>query len=129
MLLSKKQDTAENVTEFVASLKQMTKDCVFTAISAEDYKSEMLLNAFVSGLRDESIHQRLLEATELTFDQALTKARALELAQENTQQYRVSNACNSVANTNENMVASTGTPKQGALNDITASTILTQTGR
>ena len=49
----------------------------------------MLLNSFVTGLKDASIRQRLLEATELSFDQALAKACALELAQENAQQYHL----------------------------------------
>ena len=52
LLLTRKQGTAERVTDFVASLKQLTKDCVLTTVTAEAYKSEMLLNSLVIGLKD-----------------------------------------------------------------------------
>ena len=47
----------------------------------------MVLNAFISGLNDASIRQRLLESDDLTVEQAHDKARVFELAKKNSDKY------------------------------------------
>ena len=74
MLLSRKQESAETIDDFTTNLRQLTKDCQFKAVTAEEYSNEMLLNAFVNGLNDNTIRQRLLETTDLSFDKAYDQA-------------------------------------------------------
>ena len=61
ILLNQKQDTSETISDYVASLKQLTRDCDFKPVTAQVYREEMLLNAFVGGLSSDIIRQRLLE--------------------------------------------------------------------
>ena len=83
MLVSRKQESGETIDDYTTDLRQLTKDCQFKAVSAEEYSDEMLLIAFVNGLSDTTIRQRLLETTDPTFDKAYDLARSLELAKRN----------------------------------------------
>ena len=83
LLLSKKQESGQSIDDFVVSLHQLTKDCDFKDVSAEEYSNQMVLNAFISGLSDGHIRQRLLQSEDLTFEKAYDTARSLELAKKN----------------------------------------------
>ena len=98
ILLNQKQNTSETISDYVASLKQLTRDCDFKQVTAQQYREEMLLNAFVGGLVSDVIRQRLLEEDDLTFDKAVTSARAQELAQRNNKCYQKNNDSHFVAN-------------------------------
>ena len=87
-LATHKQSSGEDIDEFLQTLKQLGKDCKFTAVSAEVHLQEAVRDAFISGLSSQPIRTRLLENNTLTLDQAFSQARALELAQKHSQTYR-----------------------------------------
>ena len=89
LLLSNKQGANESIDDFVTRLRQLTKHCDFKAVTAAEYINEMLLNAFVSGISDHNIRQRLLEVTSTSFDEAYKVARSLESTKSNSQRYDV----------------------------------------
>ena len=106
ILLNQKQDPSETISDYVASLKQLTRDCDFKQVTSQQYHEEMLLNAFVSGLSSDTIRQRLLEEDDLTFDKAVKSACALELAQRNNKSFQKNNDSQFVALVSDSSVAS-----------------------
>ena len=75
------QQTGETVSEYLQILNQLSRDCNFTDVKAEDYRKEYIRDAFIRGLKCPRIRQRLLVNTLLTLDEAFEQARALELAE------------------------------------------------
>ena len=69
------QKQGENMTEFLAQLRQLATHCKFG-----NYLNEALRDRFVCGLRDEAIQRKLLSETDLTLSRALELARGLEVA-------------------------------------------------
>ena len=61
LLSTRKQKSGENLDQFLNNLKTLAKDCNISAVNAEQYKSEMIRDAFINGLVSNSIRQRLLE--------------------------------------------------------------------
>ena len=51
------------------------------------HEEESVRDAFISGLRNPAIRQRLLESSDFTLDQACKTARSLDAAQKNAEQY------------------------------------------
>ena len=49
------------------SIFEWVKDCDFKTVSFEQYKTEMIRDAFINGLQSNQIHQRLLEIKLLTY--------------------------------------------------------------
>lgn len=86
-LASRQQLTGETVDQYLHALKQLSKDCTFTAATAEVYKQEYVRDSFISGLTNTRIRQRLLENATLTLDEAYNQARALELAEQQSASY------------------------------------------
>jgi hypothetical protein len=86
-LASRSQQHGENINEFYQTLNQMSKECDFKAVSAEQHKSEYVRDAFIRGLRCPNIRQRLLENKTITLEDALEQARSLELAQIHSASY------------------------------------------
>ena len=68
-------------------LRKLSKDCNFRAVAAEQYKQEMIRDAFINGLLSHAIRQRLLENRELELATAFEQARTLDLAQKNSEAY------------------------------------------
>ena len=102
-LATRRQQGSETLEEFLqAALHQLSKKCDLQAVSAEQYRQELVRDAFITGLASSTIRQRLLEnqalcdvkpyhhqaQTKLTeiFDQAI----ALDLAQRNSEAYTYS---------------------------------------
>ena len=80
-----RQDPEESIADFLA-LKQLAKDSsTFSAVTANEYREEMIRDSFINGLASPSIRQRLLE------DDNLTLTRAAELADTLDRSYRQSN--------------------------------------
>ena len=86
-LSTKKQLSGETLPKFCQSLHVMSKDCDFKNISAEDYRKELIRDAFINGLNSHTIRQRLLENSELTADQAFDIAISLSAAQQHSEAY------------------------------------------
>ena len=86
-LATRKQQGSESVDQYVLAVKLMAKDCVFKAVTAEQYAEEAVRDSFISGLSSSVIRQRLLEKLSLTLEEAVQQARSLELAQLNADMY------------------------------------------
>jgi len=87
LLATTKQQQGQTLDEFLQTLRRMSKDCNFRAVAAEQYKQEMVRDAFINGLLFHVIRQRLLENRELDFATAFEQARTLDLAQKNSDAY------------------------------------------
>lgn len=86
-LASRSQQGSETVGEYLQALKQLSKDCEFKPVSAEQYKNEYVRDAFIRGLKSARIRERLLENTTINLNDAFDQARALELAELNSASY------------------------------------------
>ena len=92
LLMITKQKNNESLAEFARTLKERSKDCNFQAVTAEQHRDKMMRDAFIGGLSNPSIRQRLLEEEEeLHFQEALTKAEALDRAQRQSHSFFDSN--------------------------------------
>ena len=89
-LATRKQQQNEDLDQFLQSLKILSKDCKFTAVSANVYAEEAVRDAFISGMASQQIRTRLLENNTLTLDDAFSQARALESAHKHSLTYKTS---------------------------------------
>ena len=71
---------SESVQEFVARLRQLSRDCKF-----ETFLEEMIRDRLVCGVNSDSIQRRLLAEAELTLKQAIDLSVAMETAGQNLQ--------------------------------------------
>ena len=86
-LATARQNESESVDEFVLRINKLGQDCNFVAVNAQQYRDDMKRDSFISGISSRFIRERLLENQTLTFTQAYEKARALEIAKLNSEQY------------------------------------------
>ncbi|GFX05058.1 putative retrovirus-related pol polyprotein from transposon opus [Trichonephila clavipes] len=86
-LSTRNQQTEETVSEYLQILNQLSKDCDFTNMKAEEYRKEYIRDAFIRGLKCPRIRQRLLENASMTLDQAFEQARTLESAEVHAASY------------------------------------------
>ncbi|GFU64967.1 uncharacterized protein TNCV_4460301 [Trichonephila clavipes] len=78
----------ETVSEYLQILNQLSKDCDFTDVKAEEYRKVYIRDVFIRGLKCLRIRQRLLENTSMTLDQAFEQAaRTLESAEVHAASY------------------------------------------
>ena len=87
LLATRRQQCSETLDVFFQNLRKLSKDCKFKAVSAEQYRDEMLRDAFINGLLSPEIRQRLLENDKLTMDSAFDKASSMDVAQRNASAY------------------------------------------
>ena len=81
------QEPGESIDQFLVALKKLAKDCNFQAVTAEVYRSELVLDSFISSLSSSYIRQRHLEHNTLTQEEAYRQALALESAQMKSNAY------------------------------------------
>ena len=81
LLATRRQQPGESLDEFLQSLRKLSKDCNLKAVSAEQYREELLRNSFINGLYSSLIRQRLLENKTLSLQTAYDQANSLDLAQ------------------------------------------------
>lgn len=86
-LFSRKQQEGETFGQFRLALFELSKQCQFGAVSAEVHEQECVRTAFISGIRSDSIRQRLLEATQVLTD-TLALADTLETAELNSKLFQ-----------------------------------------
>ena len=65
------------------------KDCNLKNVTAEQYREELVRDSFINGLLSPLIHQRLLENKQLDLQTAFDQANALDLAQKNSEAYKM----------------------------------------
>ena len=86
-IATRRQQSGESLDEFLLELRRLSKDCNLKAVSAEQYKEELVRDSFINGLSSPLIRQRLLENKTLTLDQAYSQATSLDVAQKNSVAY------------------------------------------
>ena len=59
-LSTRKQQNGETLDSFMQALS-LSKDCQFREVSSNEYREEAVRDAFLNGLHDSKIRQRLLE--------------------------------------------------------------------
>jgi hypothetical protein len=91
-LATRRQKPGESIDQFLQILHLLARDCGFKAVSAEENLQSHVRDAFISGLESPVIRQRLLENQTLTLNQA----RALDVAQRNSETYNMSTIINSI---------------------------------
>lgn len=87
-LATRKQIQGESVSKYLESLKILSKQCNFKSVSAEVNRNDCIRDAFIAGLLDSTVRQRLLESSNLSLKDAFTQARSLELAQHQSRYYQ-----------------------------------------
>ena len=87
LLATRKQKPGESLQDFLQSLHSLSKDCNLRNVTAEEYRRELVRDAFINGLSSHHIRQRLSENAELSIDQAYRSAMSLQLAQEHSSAY------------------------------------------
>lgn len=86
-LTNRRQQPNESIDQYLEALKILSKDCSYTAISAEEYRNESIRDSFISGLTSSYIRQRLLEKASHSLDDVYETARSLDLAILHSQEY------------------------------------------
>ena len=74
LLATAKQAVGQTLEDFRRTLNKLSKDCNFKAVTAAQYKLEMIRDAFINGLSSNDTRRRLLEEKDLTFDKAFELA-------------------------------------------------------
>ena len=87
VLATRKQQPGESIKEFLQSLKILSKDCSLEAVTAEQYREDLIQNAFNNGLSSSVIQQRSLEKDELNLQQTYELAFSLNRAQQQSSAY------------------------------------------
>ena len=97
VLNSTRQNAGEPTREFAMRLELLARDCNYQAVSVLEHRNQATLVAFISGLDNPKIRQRLLETEDLTLLQAVTKAEILQRAEDNALEFRKESAEGMVA--------------------------------
>lgn len=87
LLATRKQQPGESISEFLQNLRNLSRDCGFRAVTAIQYKEELIRDSFINGLSSSYIRQRLLENSRLTLETAFDQANSLDRAQQNSEFY------------------------------------------
>ena len=85
-----KQEHGQSLDQYLQKLKNLAKDCNFTACTAEVHRDEAIRDAFISGLISPHIRQRLLEKSSLDLKTAFDDAITLDMAERQSHSYRSS---------------------------------------
>ena len=75
LLTTAKQEVGQSLDDFFLTLTKLSKDCNFANVTGEEYRKQMIRDAFINGITSHSIRQRLLENAELLLEQAFETAR------------------------------------------------------
>ncbi|CAB4035831.1 Hypothetical predicted protein, partial [Paramuricea clavata] len=89
LLATRGQKSGETLTEFLQELRKLSKDCNLKNVTAEQYCEELVRDYFINGLLSPLIRQRLLENKQLDLQTAFDQENALDLAQKNSEAYRM----------------------------------------
>ena len=87
VLATRKQKQGENLRDLFQQLHVLSKDCNIQAVTAEEYRNELVRDAFINGISSHVIRQRLLENNELTVERAFQIACSLKTAQQHSEAY------------------------------------------
>ena len=82
MLATRRHKSNETLAEFSQSLKKLSEDCIFEAVTGEQYRIEMVRDFFIYGMASLAVRQRLLENEDLNLERAYDLTLSLNRAQE-----------------------------------------------
>ena len=98
LLATCKQELGQPLDLYVQKLKSLAKDCNFKQVSSQQNRDDAIRDAFITGLLDSGVRQRLLERESLDLQKAYDTARSLELAQRQSETYTTgSSPCGATA--------------------------------
>ena len=86
-LATRKQQPRETFEKNFFLLRLLSKDCDLKAVTAEEYRNELVRDAFINGILSHSTHQRLFETNRLTVNQAFDKACSFRTVQRHSEAY------------------------------------------
>ena len=86
-LATMKQNTGESLDSFLERLKMQAKQCQFKALTEAETTEQAILDAYIAGIENPKIRQRLLENISLKLSNAVDQARALEQAEKSSEKY------------------------------------------
>ena len=77
----------ESIEEYMNRLKQLAKKCSTPAMSAEEHRSQLIMDAFIAGISSATIRQRLLETedTKISLSNLYNQALSMEMAMNDVQ--------------------------------------------
>jgi len=97
LLATRRQQPGESLQKFFQVVKTLSKDCSFRAVSAEQYRVELVRGAFINGLAYPAVRQRLLEKDDLTVEAAFEQAYSLDRALQQSSSYWINVATSGVS--------------------------------
>ena len=87
-LSSRKQRPEKSIDEYLRVLTVLSKDCNFKPVTASEHRDQFIRDAFISGLLNNQIRQRLLENKELNLQTAFDQARSIDTALKGAEYYQ-----------------------------------------
>ena len=87
-LSSRKQRPEESLDEYLRVLTVLSKDCNFKPVTASEHRDQFIRDAFISGLLNNQIRQRVLENKELDLQTAFDQARSIDTALKSAEYYQ-----------------------------------------
>lgn len=87
ILATRRQQSGESLDTFLQELRRLSKNCSFKAVTADQYREELIRDSFINGLTSAFIRQRLLENKTLTLQAAYDMASSMDIAQRNAELY------------------------------------------
>lgn len=88
LLATRKQHPGESLDDYLQELRKLSKDCNLKAtLTAEQYRQELICDAFINGIASPLIRQRLLENGTFNLECIYNQAYLLDLAQRNIDDY------------------------------------------
>ncbi|XP_003370003.1 zinc knuckle protein [Trichinella spiralis] len=85
--ISRKQRDGESLEEFLHALQRLSKNCEYKNVTAEQYREEMIRDAFINSMSSNEIRTRLLEHSVISLQETVNKAMTLNSAKENAKLY------------------------------------------
>ena len=87
-LSTRKQRSIESFDEYLRVLTVLSKDCNFKPVTASEHRDQFIRDAFISGLLNNHIRQRLLENKELDLQTAFDQAHSIDTALKSAEHYQ-----------------------------------------
>ena len=101
LLRTAKQEPSQTLSDFQCTLLKLAKDCEFKAVTAAQYKDDLVRDSFINGISSAEIRQRLLEKKTLNMKNAYSIAMTMADAKRDNQFF-----CNSSSVSAEPQVVS-----------------------
>lgn len=80
LLMTRKQKEGESIEAYILALHSLRADCNFKQVDALTNSNEYIRDAFLGGLLESNIRQRILESKLTKLDEIITHAKILENA-------------------------------------------------